>query len=715
MVRFRKAWVSLLVALGVALGAFGLLLPDTGSVAAQATPSPSATRYLPSSVAAGEQFTVRIDIDYGGLNALDSLAVSVEEELPQGFNLATTTAEIAPEATTGVLIFGTFGERSFTYTVAAASDVPSEDYEIKGFLIEPTEQSEEGIRHRVGGAVHITVVAAEADTPTPTPSPSPTPETTLGGPSAVRSLPETSVEAGGEVVVTIDMDYADLSNFDKLAVGVEEMLPEDFTYVKSSLPASQIDDAGNGVVSFAPFGEASFTYTVTASPDQGEYDFSGMLTGTELTPAPRVGGESSVTVEAPAAPTASRSFPDMYVDEGTEVMVTIDMDYADLSNFDKLAVGVEEMLPDGFTYVKSSLPASQIDDAGNGVVSFAPFGEASFTYTVTASPDQGEYDFSGMLTGTGLTLAPSVGGASTLTVGPEPTPSPTPAPPTATPKPTDPDGTPRPTRTPRPTPRPSVPSTPVVIEIVSDVTMAEGATVVQPDASSVISSSDGMATVMLPNTSRARTYQVMISSDAAGCSGGDLAGAQQACVTITSYDAEGNTESGVTLIRRATVVMMLDSAAVEELGGLPVVFQANALGAFSVSQRDDADDSWGSRRFTMGLTDDGGIAVTVTSLRSLGSLALAVDEDILQTAMYQVAGITPTPVPTPTVAPTDTATPVPTAVPTVAPTAVPPEVEPEVGDTTLPVGLLVVLALTGALMVYTGSRVMRRKPVTTRR
>ena len=118
--------------------------------------------------------------------------------------------------------------------------------------------------------------------------------------------------------------------------------------------------------------------------------------------------------------------------------------------------------------------------------------------------------------------------------------------------------------------------------------MAEGATVVQPDASSVVSSSDGMATVMLPNTSRARTYQVMVSSDAAGCSGGDLAGAMQACVTVTSYDAEGNMESGVMLIRRATVVMMLDSAAVEELGGLPVVFQANALGAFSVAQRDDA-------------------------------------------------------------------------------------------------------------------------------
>ena len=719
MVINRKALVPLLVALGVALGAFGLLLPDTGTVAAQATPS--ATRSLPSSVAAGEQFTVAageqftvtIDIDYADLGVLDSVAVSVEETLPADFTYVSTTAEGGdPLMKDSALTFLPLGEESFTYVVAASS-VAGEDYEFDGYLVEGPEA--EAGRHLIGGTVHVTVVAPVADTPSPTPSPSPTPETVPGGPSAERSLSPTSVEAGGEVVVTISIDYADLSNFDKLAVGVEEMLPEDFTYVESNLPASQVDDAGNGVVSFAPFGEASFTYTVTASPDQGEYDFSGMLTGTELTPAPRVGGESSVTVEAPAAPTASRSFPDMYVDEGAAVMVTIDIDYADLSNFDKLAVGVEEMLPDGFTYVESNLPASQVDDAGNGVVSFAPFGEASFTYTVTASPDQGEYDFSGILTGTELTPAPRVGGASTLTVGPEPTPSPTPAPPTATPVPTTPDGTPRPTRTPRPTPRPSAPSTPVAIEIVSDVTMAEGATVVQPDASSVVSSSDGMATVMLPNTSRARTYQVMVSSDAAGCSGGDLAGAMQACVTVTSYDAEGNMESGVMLIRRATVVMMLDAAAVEDLGGLPVVFQANALGAFSVYQRDDASDSWGMRRSTMGLTDDGGIAVTVTSLRSLGSLALAVDEAILQTAMYQVAGITPTPVPTPTVAPADTATPVPTA--TVAPSPTPTPVDPpkDVGDATAPIGLLVVLALTGALMVYTGSRVMRRKPATTRR
>lgn len=217
---------------------------------------------------------------------------------------------------------------------------------------------------------------------------------------------------------------------------------------------------------------------------------------------------------------------------------------------------------------------------------------------------------------------------------------------------------------------------------------------VQPDASAIVASADGAATVMLPNTSRARTYQVMVVTDAENCSG--AGGALQACALVKTFDAEGNAETDVELIRRATVVLTLSSSMVDDLGGLPVVFQANALGGFSVYQQ-NADGAWSMRRFSMGLNDDGGVMATVTGLRTLGAIALTVDEDILQTAMYQVAGITPTAVPTPE----------PTAVPTPEPTAVPVDREPEVGDATAPVGLLIVLALTGALMIYTGSRVMR--------
>ena len=180
-----------------------------------------------------------------------------------------------------------------------------------------------------------------------------------------------------------------------------------------------------------------------------------------------------------------------------------------------------------------------------------------------------------------------------------------------------------------------------------DVTAVDGATTVQPNESATVSSADGMATLMLPTISRARTYQVMVDSDASTCAGVDsLPGSHQAGANISVYDAEGNMESGVTLIRRATVQMMLSSDAVDDLGGLPVVFQANALGAFSVHQQ-SAGDNWSMRRSSMGLGDDGAVTVTVTSLSSLGCLALRVDDGLLEQAAFQVAGITPTPVPPP--------------------------------------------------------------------
>ena len=710
MVINRKALASLLVALGVALGVFGLLIPDAGTVAAQEA---SATRSLPASVAPGEEFVVGITASNYGSFGL------VIETLPDGFTYVSTAgvdAEAVDALADGqVVTFTLFDDKTppnttFEYTVIAP-DQAGVDHQFMGYLTDSSQMD-----YPVGGLNNtIDVVAPDAgpgDDATATPTAT---AVAAGGPVASRSISPDEVPPGGQVVVEISA-----SNYGSFGL-VIETLPDGFTYVATGgVDADAVDASADGqVVTFTLFDDTTlptttFTYTVNASNTPGVHSIDGDLrdsSGMDYD----VGGDTDVTVEAPPPPSATRSFSSAYVDPDTELVVTIEA-----TNYGSFGV-VIETLPDGFAYESTGgADADAVDASADGqVVTFTLFDDktlptTTFTYTVTAPTTEDSYTFSGVLRDSAGMDYPL--DDSTIMVGTAPEPAT--ATPTATPPaPTDPDRTPKATRTPRPTPIPQVPSTPVVIEIVSDVTMAEGATVVQPDASSVISSSDGMATVMLPNTSRARTYQVMISSDAAGCSGGDLAGAQQACATITAYDAEGNMESGVMLIRRATVVMTLDAAGVEDLGGLPVVFQANALGAFSVYQRDDADDSWGMRRFTMGLTDDGGITVTVTSLRALGSLALAVDEDILQTAMYQVAGITPTPVPTAVVvAPVDTATPVPTAVPTPEPTAVPPEEEkPPVGDTTLPVGLLVVLTLTGALMVYTGSRVMRRKPAATRR
>ena len=84
MVRKRKALAPLLVALGLALGVFGLLLPDTGSVAAQATPS--ATRSLPASVAPDEEFVVSITASNYGFRWC-----IVVETLPDGFTYVSSS------------------------------------------------------------------------------------------------------------------------------------------------------------------------------------------------------------------------------------------------------------------------------------------------------------------------------------------------------------------------------------------------------------------------------------------------------------------------------------------------------------------------------------------------------------------------------------------------------------------------------------------------
>ena len=652
----------------MALGVFGLLLPDTGSVAAQSAPSASRS-FSTTSVAAGAELTVAITIigSYGS-------GGSITETLPAGFTYVSTSLEGATQVVhndSGGVRFILFDELDFTYTVTAPDQ--GGDYQFSG-----------RVDYTVGGDTTITVVPHATVTPTP--------EAT--GPSATRSLSAAEVAPGGTLEVTVQAD-----NYGQFG-GLVETLPSGFAYVSSDHPASQIRINGQKV-RFTLFGESSVSYTVTAASSGGSYSFSGILRDDDEMDHV-VGGDTDVSVSAPAGgPSAMRSFdPAEYVAPGGDLEVTINA-----SSYGQFGA-IVETLPSGFTYVSSSLDSTQIGFAPNGNgVRFTLFGESRFTYTATAPTTEGSYTFSGSLIDDveqSHSMADStimVGTApeeSTPTPTPEPTPTVTPG---ETPEPTT------PTRTPRPTPVPTTPPTPVAIEIVADVTEVEGATVVQPDSSAMVSSADGMATVMLPNTSRARTYQVMVSSDAAGCSGGDLAGSLQACATVAIYDAEGSMESGVSLIRRATVVMMLGADAVEEMGGLPVVFQANALGAFTVHQRDDADDSWGTRRFTMGLTEDGGIAATITSLRSLGTLALVVDEAVLEQAYNQVHGITPTPVPTPAA---PTATPEPTATPVPSPTPEPPE-EPPVGGTRLPVGLLVALALTGALMAYTGSRVMRSR------
>ena len=149
---------------------------------------------------------------------------------------------------------------------------------------------------------------------------------------------------------------------------------------------------------------------------------------------------------------ATRSFPASWAAPGSEVVVTITT--SNLGGFGQ----VEETLPAGFTYVRSSLDAFQVGVTGPTVL-FTLVGDNRFTYAVTAPAMEGQYTFTGIVSDSDK-VGRTIAGQTSLRIGPEPTPTPTPEPtptPTLTPTATP---TPSPTPTPTPTPEPPPTSTP---------------------------------------------------------------------------------------------------------------------------------------------------------------------------------------------------------------------------------------------------------------
>ena len=230
------------------------------------------------------------------------------------------------------------------------------------------------------------------------------------GHSATRSFSDSTVEPGGEVVVTIEV--AGLGSFGQ----VVETLPAGFTYVSSTADRAATDGRK---VTVTLFGESSFTYTVTASGTEGDYTFGGVVRDADRDER-AVGGESDITVEAGAvtpspSPTqppaqeglrATRSLPDAPVDAGARFDVMIEA--ADYGGFGQ----VVEMLPAGFTYVESTADRAARDGQE---VTFSLFGGGSFTYTVTASDIAGGYTFSGVVMDEDREVA-QVGGDDAITV-----------------------------------------------------------------------------------------------------------------------------------------------------------------------------------------------------------------------------------------------------------------------------------------------------------
>ena len=137
---------------------------------------------------------------------------------------------------------------------------------------------------------------------------------------------------------------------------------------------------------------------------------------------------------------ATRSFQEDWAAPGSELQVTVTAsEYGDFGQ-------VVEELPEGFTFVGSSLDDAHLEVDGQ-TIRFNLLGETGFTYSVSVPETEGQYTFSGVIKNIDREER-AVGGHTALRVGPPPTPAPTSTP---TPEPTA-TATPEPTSTPIPEP-----------------------------------------------------------------------------------------------------------------------------------------------------------------------------------------------------------------------------------------------------------------------
>ena len=199
--------------------------------------------------------------------------------------------------------------------------------------------------------------------------------------SAVRSLSADTVAPGGEVEVEISV--SGLGAFG----GVTETLPEGFAFVSSSVADAAVRVEGQ-IVTFSVLGDGgTFTYTVSAAETDGTYTFAG-VTSDSNREEDAVAGDTDVRVGSSAA----RDISIGAVEVGATVEVEISV--SGLGEFG----GVTETLPEGFTYVSSSLSDAAVSVDGQ-VVTIAIIGdEATFTYTIAVSSVDGTYAIEGTVT-----------------------------------------------------------------------------------------------------------------------------------------------------------------------------------------------------------------------------------------------------------------------------------------------------------------------------
>ena len=290
MVKKALALLVGVAVLGAALGVFGLFWPALAEAQ-----SPAASRSLsPATVMPGGEITVTITLS----NVAEG---RVEETLPMGFEYVqgsapdSIRARPAP-ADSQTMRFTLRGDNEFSYKVTASDT--ADEYTFKGVLKAVIGGGDSVETVDVTGDSMVTVEMAMETPETPV-----TPETM--DPTATRSISPTTVTAGGQFTVTVNV-----SNRGSGGGRVEETLPSGSSYVMGSVSPADIRVTEQGqTVRFTIRSTSRFTYRVNAPSQPGNYNIMGVLRDDERNSYAMA--DSAVTVQSSAMPTgpaASRSF-----------------------------------------------------------------------------------------------------------------------------------------------------------------------------------------------------------------------------------------------------------------------------------------------------------------------------------------------------------------------------------------------------------------------
>ena len=516
-----------------------------------------------STVDAGGELTVTITAaEYGQFG-------QVVETLPAGFGYVSTSLDDPPWVSGQMLGFSLFGEESFTYTVTASRTLGS--HEFSGVA-----KDEARMETAIGGDSTVTVQAATASH------------------SAVRSV-DSRVEAGAEVVVTIDLEG--LGGFGQ----VRETLPEGFAYVSSSLPDDQVASA-DGMLTFTILRDDSFTYTVTASGTEGGHALSGEAVN-DVRASASIGGAASIAVGSTVVSS-----------DGGNVMLTItpdaqsvyfkgrivtDMEGCENGPERKLALCVTVDAWDaqgaeieGFSLDEASalslmVTAEQAAELG-GSEMLATLHEAGEVMVLTRSGSDAEW------TALDAEVAVSEDGNAVFTTS---------------------------------------------ITEFGDVGIwtlvpVEGTVLVRPDMAASVSSTDGNAMLAIPAGSSDDVYQVKIGTDMESCQEAAPEAEVALCAMITAFDAGGAEIVGFSLDAPSTLTLTLTAEQVAELGGsetLASLYEAGGVMVYAGSA-----DGWTALEAEAAFGEDGSVTLT-TSITAFGDVAVTLDRALLPST----GGVTP--------------------------------------------------------------------------